>query len=305
VSERLQVPTAIGFFRPMVVLPAWALQELSTTELSSILTHELAHLRRWDDWTNLAQKLFRAVLFFHPAVWWVESQLSVEREMACDEIVLAKTDAKAYAKCLVRLAEKNCMRRGMAMAQAAVDRAGQTAQRLAQILDVNRPVATLVSKPVVALVAAFAAGCFAVAPHAPKIVAFGDTVPAAAVASETSAPAVQVPMVHALHAEKATAKVVPARFVSSSAPRVTAAKKAATRRDSKPTQFTQEPRLQLARTAAPDVSRNPQASFLVMQTRQQYNQAGPDGMIWTLTVWRVTVIQQDQPTEPALHSKST
>ena len=53
-SDRLQVPTAIGFFKPLVVIPSWAQHELSSTELNSILIHELAHLRRFDDWTNLA-----------------------------------------------------------------------------------------------------------------------------------------------------------------------------------------------------------------------------------------------------------
>jgi beta-lactamase regulating signal transducer with metallopeptidase domain len=55
-SDRIQVPTAIGFLKPAVVLPSWALRELSTAELNSILIHELAHLRRRDDWTNLAQR---------------------------------------------------------------------------------------------------------------------------------------------------------------------------------------------------------------------------------------------------------
>ena len=102
VSDKLRVPTAMGFFKPMVVLPAWAVRELSAEELNSILIHELAHLRRRDDWTNLAQKLLHAILFFHPAVWWVERQLSLEREMACDDVVLARTrNPQAYAECLV------------------------------------------------------------------------------------------------------------------------------------------------------------------------------------------------------------
>jgi beta-lactamase regulating signal transducer with metallopeptidase domain len=69
--------------------------------------HELAHLRRYDDWTNLAQKLVKALFFFHPAVWWIEKQVSLEREMACDDAVLAETASpRAYAECLAHLAEK-------------------------------------------------------------------------------------------------------------------------------------------------------------------------------------------------------
>ena len=307
-SDRLQVPTAIGFFRPAVVLPQWALQELSTSELNAVLLHELAHLRRWDDWTNLAQKLFRAILFFHPAVWWIESKLNFEREMACDEIVLANTDAKAYAECLVLLAERNYMRRGLAMAQAAVHRAGQTAKRLAQILDVNRPAATFVSKPAVAWVVVFAAGCFAVAPHTPRIVGFSGETPAAAVAAVPS----PAPVVASDHAGQLGAKVVKAAFAEEKVSRKRALPKAIHSRN--PLREEQNPALLAARTGAPrDASAPsdrsvvpPPATYVVMQTRQQYNEAGPGGMVWTLTVWRVTIIQQARPqTDLALRSKST
>ena len=84
-SEDLCVPTAVGFFRPSVVLPNWALTELTPAELNAVLLHEFAHLQRWDDWTNLAQKVLRALFFFHPAVWFVENRLSLEREMAWKE----------------------------------------------------------------------------------------------------------------------------------------------------------------------------------------------------------------------------
>src|SRR5581483_8806544 len=139
-SPEVRVPTVIGFFKSVILIPEWALKELSAEELKVILLHELAHLRRWDDWTNLAQKLARTIFFFHPAVWWIEKRLSLEREMACDDVVVAETrNPRAYAECLVALAEKSFGRRAMAMAQAVVSHARETSLRLAQILDVNRP----------------------------------------------------------------------------------------------------------------------------------------------------------------------
>jgi len=176
VSYDLHVPTAIGFFKPAVIIPAWTLNELSPAELNPVLLHELAHLRRWDDWTNLAQKLLRAVFFFHPAVLWVETRLSLEREMACDDLVLAQTsNPRAYAKCLVSLAEKGViLRRGMALAQAAVGRMRQTTQRVLQILDARRPSGVRVWKPAPWLVGTFSVVCLVSAGHAPKLVAFSD-----------------------------------------------------------------------------------------------------------------------------------
>jgi Zn-dependent protease with chaperone function len=174
-SDAVQIPTAIGFFRPAVVLPSWTLRELSTAELHALVLHELAHLRRWDDWTNLAQKILRALFFFHPAVWWVERRLSLEREMACDDMVLAHTaNPRAYAECLVSLAEKNFLRRGLALAQAAVGRMRQTSLRVLQILDARRPNGVRIWKPAPWVVAGFSVVCLGVAARAPKLVAFRD-----------------------------------------------------------------------------------------------------------------------------------
>ncbi len=138
-SQRLSVPAAIGFFKPMIVIPAWTLRELTPDELNVILLHEFAHLRRGDAWTNLLQKIVRAVFLFHPAIWWIDRKLSLEREMACDDQVLAETaNPRGYAKCLIALLDKSAARRGWAMAQAAVRRARDASLRLARILDAGR-----------------------------------------------------------------------------------------------------------------------------------------------------------------------
>ncbi len=121
-SEYVRVPAAIGFWKRTIVLPAWALRELPAQDLNVILLHEFAHLRRWDDWTNLIQKIVRALFFFHPAVWWIEKRISVEREMACDDAVLAETaNPHGYAACLVSLLEKSLAHR---LAQRLTDKRG-------------------------------------------------------------------------------------------------------------------------------------------------------------------------------------
>lgn len=181
VSDRVNVPTVVGFVKPVILLPGWVMQELSADELDQIVLHELAHLRRWDDWTNLAQKVVKALLFFHPAVWWIEQKMSLEREMACDDAVIAETESpRAYAECLTHLAEKTLIQRGVALAQAAVGRIRQTSLRVAQILDGNRRSAGRAWKPAVALVAGFAVICVVGISRAPRLVAFsnGPTDPA-------------------------------------------------------------------------------------------------------------------------------
>ena len=193
-SDSVHVPTAIGLVKPAVVLPRWVMQELSPDELNQILLHELAHLRRWDDWTNLAQKVVKALFFFHPAVWWIERRVSLEREMACDDAVLAETASpRAFAECLAHLAEKTLIQRSVALAQAALGRIRQTSLRVAQILDANRPAITSPNskmtgawKPAVSLVAGFAIVCVLGVSRAPRLVAFRDVDARAAAASTTT-----------------------------------------------------------------------------------------------------------------------
>jgi beta-lactamase regulating signal transducer with metallopeptidase domain len=103
-SDRVRVPSAMGFLRPMIVFPSGSLGSFAPDELAAVLTHELAHVRRRDAWTNLLQKVIRAIFFFHPAVWWIDARLTLEREMACDDAVLAHMgDPQTYAHCLIEL----------------------------------------------------------------------------------------------------------------------------------------------------------------------------------------------------------
>ncbi len=207
-SDAIHVPTAIGFIRPAIVIPAGLLAQLSAAELNQVLLHELAHLRRWDDWTNVVQKFVKALLFFHPAVWWMETRISLEREMACDDAVLAETSSpRAYAECLASLAEKSLLRRSAALAQAAVNRIRQTSLRVAQILDVNRPQAAPVRKSAVALVGLFACACLGIASQMPRLVSFQDGAPTLA-----SAAPVQAHLLSPDHSPPPVARIAERRY---------------------------------------------------------------------------------------------
>ena len=174
-SDKVQAPTAVGLFKPAILVPRWVMRDLSPADLNQILLHELAHFRRWDDWTNLAQQIVKALFFFHPAVWWIDKKVAIEREMACDDAVLAETrNARAYAECLAQLAEKSFAYRSITLAQAALGKVRQTSARIAQILDCNRPVAASRSWATAAsLVTILAAGCGALYSRTPRLIAFG------------------------------------------------------------------------------------------------------------------------------------
>lgn len=104
--ERVAVPTVIGVLRPMILLPATLTTGLTTDELSAILSHELAHIRRYDLWMNLLQRVIESLLFFHPVVWFLSRRLSAEREICCDDLVVrCGHQPMHYAGALLRMAE--------------------------------------------------------------------------------------------------------------------------------------------------------------------------------------------------------
>jgi beta-lactamase regulating signal transducer with metallopeptidase domain len=283
-SAETRVPTAIGFFKPVIVIPEWALQELPAEELKIILLHEFAHLERWDDWTNLTQKVVRTIFFFHPAVWWIEKRLSLEREMACDDVVLAETqNPRAYAECLVSLAEKSFVRRGLAMAQAVISHARETSARLARILDGSSSHSSRVFKPALGIVTVFGAICLTVLPNMPRLVAFEKVAPQIAVASASA----MTPILPQSAVVPASAKLS-----GDSAVQLPRHSKLARAVDSAPklTQVaenqkqTNAPRTQMVRAAAKPDTSAPQ--FLVVMQTTQYDGRGSARS--SFCVWRVT-----------------
>ncbi len=106
-SPSINSPMALGILRPIIVLPTDLVEKLRTDELSLVLTHELAHVRRWDNLTMLLHRLVSAVLFFHPAVWLCGRMLRREAEQACDDLVVCVTGrSEAYARGLAHVAEQ-------------------------------------------------------------------------------------------------------------------------------------------------------------------------------------------------------
>ena len=106
-SPSIGSPMALGILRPIIVFPADLVEKLRTDELTLILMHELAHIRRWDNLTRLLHRLVSAVLFFHPAVWLCGRMLRREAEQACDDLVVCVTGrSEAYARGLAHVAER-------------------------------------------------------------------------------------------------------------------------------------------------------------------------------------------------------
>ena len=130
-STLVRVPTAVGWLRPAILLPASAFTGLTPQQLETLLAHELAHVRRHDYLFNLLQTVVETLLFYHPAVWWVSRQVRNEREHVCDDMVVAVTgDALVYARALTQMERLRKARPGLTLAADG----GQLRSRVLRLL---------------------------------------------------------------------------------------------------------------------------------------------------------------------------
>jgi beta-lactamase regulating signal transducer with metallopeptidase domain len=105
-SALVRSPITIGHLKPVILFPIGIINLLSEKEVEAILAHELAHIMRKDYIVNILQHLVEAVFYFHPAMWWLSSQVRQERENACDDVAIELTGDKVnYAKALVAVKE--------------------------------------------------------------------------------------------------------------------------------------------------------------------------------------------------------
>ncbi len=171
VSDRVDVPVAVGLFDGMVVLPQHVLDEFEPSDVDRFVLHELAHLERRDDWTAVVQRLIQIVMFFNPAVHVIARRLDLEREIACDDRVVAATsDVRSYAVGLTRMAESTAWpHRGIAAPAIFVTRR-QLSLRVEELLTRRRPAAPRIAIVPAAAALAISLGVVALAaPLAPSI----------------------------------------------------------------------------------------------------------------------------------------
>jgi beta-lactamase regulating signal transducer with metallopeptidase domain len=130
-SAVVEVPTVIGWLKPVVLFPTSALAGLTPHQMEAILAHELAHVRRHDYLVNLLQTLVETLLFYHPAVWWLSRRIRVERENCCDDLAVSLCgDPLTYASALADLEELRGAGRELVLAASG----GSLLQRVRRLL---------------------------------------------------------------------------------------------------------------------------------------------------------------------------
>ena len=134
-SAETDVPVTWGIVYPVVLIPAAAV-EWDEEQRIAVLTHELAHVKRFDAFSQMLAQLALALLWFHPLAWLAVRRMRMEREHACDDFVLAAgARASRYADDLLGLARRLARPTAPAAAALAMARRSELEGRLLAILD--------------------------------------------------------------------------------------------------------------------------------------------------------------------------
>jgi beta-lactamase regulating signal transducer with metallopeptidase domain len=142
-SAAVEIPCAVGFRRPMILVPARLASSLDADDLARVVLHESAHLQRYDDWVNALEQIVCALQFFQPALYFARRSIDFEREVACDDRVLEDAgEPLRYAECLARIVQRHVRGRQAAVVPAVVPgfvlRRAQVVARVRRIVDRSR-----------------------------------------------------------------------------------------------------------------------------------------------------------------------
>lgn len=155
-SHETETPVAIGFLRPVILIPTELAVKNGLGAIESLIVHEHAHLRRCDDWTNLVQRAIERIFWCNPLVWYVGRRIALEREISADDAVVDRTgDPQRYAMSLWQLVREMRMPASAVVAPGALLTRKQIGIRIESLLSSDR--AHLRGSPIVALGGALAA----------------------------------------------------------------------------------------------------------------------------------------------------
>jgi beta-lactamase regulating signal transducer with metallopeptidase domain len=172
-SDEVTSPGAVGFRHPAIIMPGKLRDQLTVDELSGALWHEAAHLARYDDWLNLIQRVLAAATALHPVIWWILRQIQREREIACDEWVVAQTGAaRSYAESLVRIAELVVVRRESALASGIFSDRSRLRARIELLVRSGRMFSARVARSAIGTAALALVGLALAGAVAPRWFAF-------------------------------------------------------------------------------------------------------------------------------------
>ena len=149
-SSMVDTPLTIGFWKPIILLPIAAVNNLTIEQTEAIILHELNHIKRNDYLVNLLIACTDIILFFNPFAQLLSGIIRREREHSCDDLVLQfRYDASHYAKALLTLEQSRCTA-APALAVAATGKSNTFLLNRVKRMLTNEPVTTPINQKLVA-----------------------------------------------------------------------------------------------------------------------------------------------------------
>lgn len=154
-SALVMSPMVIGHLKPVIFFPMGAINRLSAQEVEAILAHELAHIMRNDYIINLSVSCIESLYYFHPAMWWLTTQIRAEREHCCDDLAIRATGQPIqYAQSLVAVQEMTMMSPRLAMQFAGKEKKSRFFLRVNRLIRPKSAAMNIREKSMAAMVTA-------------------------------------------------------------------------------------------------------------------------------------------------------
>lgn len=135
-TDKVKSASLFGFVRPRLLLPAGMIETLSREELRYVFLHELAHLKRHDIYLGWLMSILQVLHWFNPLVWLAFYRMRADRELACDALVLARTqpdESKDYGRTIVSLIERFSQARRLLAMAGILETKAQLKRRITMI----------------------------------------------------------------------------------------------------------------------------------------------------------------------------
>ena len=137
-------PIVVGCFRHSIILPGnW--RNWTTAKLSSVLAHEISHVRRWDGLVSFGAEINCIINWLNPFSWIVRRKLSRLAEYSCDQAAIGSNgDRLRYARHLLEIASSN--RNSIPNVGIAMAARSDIGKRIERILNATHPFSARNSK---------------------------------------------------------------------------------------------------------------------------------------------------------------
>lgn len=145
-SPLINSPQTIGVLKPCIIIPENLCKITETEELRGILLHETSHIYHLDHWSGLMQRIVTSVYWWHPLVYHLSRDFSLEREYISDNYAVNYGNPVLFAKSLLKLAKNAYQLRQLPASLGVINTRSSLEKRIKTIISDSRQTETRTRK---------------------------------------------------------------------------------------------------------------------------------------------------------------